>query len=193
MIFVISPIEEVLAEYNSFLYLYTMLDKKLAHKVETRKSKSGSTYKVYHFSCSECNKGITAQISHLKRHSGKCIRCGHLGKPYMYIFNELKNHHNKNVPVSLTYEELVSLINSEPKCHYCNEDLIYNKHSRNWGETNSRAYQLDRKDNSKGYDLDNVVTCCWDCNRLKSDRFSYEEFMRLSPILKDIRTKRLKL
>lgn len=58
MTFVISPIEEVLAEYNSFLYLYIMLEKELAKKVETRKSKSGSTYKVYHFSCSKCGKDI---------------------------------------------------------------------------------------------------------------------------------------
>jgi hypothetical protein len=34
---------------------------------------------------------------------------------------------------------------------------------------------LDRLDNSKGYDLDNVVPCCGDCNRLRGDRLTPEE------------------
>ena len=43
-----------------------------------------------------------------------------------------------------------------------------------------------RKDNDIGYVKNNLVVCCWECNRLKSDRFTYKEFIKLSPILKEI-------
>ncbi len=42
------------------------------------------------------------------------------------------------------------------------------------------------------YKIGIFVLCCWECNRLKSDRFTYEEFLRLSPILKEIIQDRIK-
>ena len=91
--------------------------------------------------------------------------------------------------VELTFEEFLEII-KERNCHYCGEDLNYEEYSRVWGKTNSRAHQLDRKNNDLGYTKDNVVTCCWECNRLKSDRFTYEEFIQFSPILKKIQSER---
>ena len=46
-------------------------------------------------------------------------------------------------------------------CHYCG------------GETENGA---DRKDSNGGYTVDNVVPCCWGCNRAKKDK-SYESFL----------------
>jgi len=160
-----------------------MLLKENSHRKEKVISKNSSYY-VYYFYC-ECGKEIKSQSTQFKRHSGKCQRCCQLGEPYKFIYNELKNHRNKKVPFSLTFEELKEIIKN-PFCHYCNIELNYNKHSRDWGKQLSRAFQLDRKDNKKGYYKENVVTCCWTCNRLKSDAFTYEEFMKLSPILKEI-------
>jgi hypothetical protein len=162
-----------------------MLDKNKSKYIEIRKSKSGSTYKVFHFNCSECGNDIKAQSNQLLRHSGKCMNCSHKGIPYLHIYNELKNHGNKNVNFTLTFDEFLEIIKLS-KCHYCNTELNYNKHSRVNGIATSRAYQLDRKNNLEGYTLNNVVTCCWECNRLKSDRFTYDEFLLLSPILKQI-------
>lgn len=34
---------------------------------------------------------------------------------------------------------------------------------------------LDRMDNLKGYVEENVVPCCWECNRVKSDVLSFNE------------------
>ena len=168
-----------------------MLDIKNSKEVITKRSKKGSTYKTWVFECSECGRDIKAQQHSLKTHSGKCRRCSQLGKPYMFIFNELKNHRNRKVPFKLKYEELLDIIEHNNKCHYCETPLVYNKHSRYWGKNNTRAHQLDRKDNDKGYLVDNVVPCCWECNRLKSNRFTYEEFMKLSPTLKEIMKSRL--
>lgn len=165
-----------------------MLDKNKAIRKEKVKS-AKSEYYVYYFNCLKCNKEIKAQVSQLKKHSGKCQRCCQLKEPYRFIYNELKNHRNKKVEFNLTFEEFKEIINNNI-CHYCDDVLIYNEHSRDWGKSLTRAHQLDRKNNLKGYTKDNVVSCCWNCNRLKSDAFTYKEFMLLSPTLKHIKKAR---
>lgn len=168
-----------------------MLDIKNAKFVETKRSKSGSTYKTFTFECSNCGIDIKSQSSQLKRHSGKCRSCSQKGRPYEFMLNELTRacRKRKNIEINITYDDFIETISSF-KCHYCNKDLILNKHTRSSnGENISRAYQLDRKDNNLGYTKENVVPCCWDCNRIKSDIYSYEDFMKLSPILKEIHNK----
>lgn len=49
---------------------------------------------------------------------------------------------------------------------------------------------LDRKDNTRGYVYGNVIRCCGSCNRLKSNLFTYEEFILFSPALRRIRRQR---
>jgi hypothetical protein len=159
-----------------------MLLKENAIRIERTKQKSKSTYATYIFICSECPNEIKAQSSALKKHSGKCRRCVQLGEPYKAIYNELKCHGTRGIEFNLSFEEFLELINN-PICHYCNSNIIYNPHTRFWGKNLNRAYQLDRKNNKIGYIKENLVVCCWECNRLKSDRFSYEEFMLLSPIM----------
>lgn len=151
--------------------------------------KDKNRYYNFIFLCSGCGKELSVQSSSLKTHSGKCMRCTQLKEPYKYIYNELKLHKKKITPVELTFEEFLEIIKSR-ECHYCGEKLIYEEYSRVWGKTNSRAHQLDRKNNDLGYTKENVVTCCWECNRLKSDRFTYEEFIQLSPTLKKIQIER---
>jgi len=168
-----------------------MLDKLNAKLVETRSSKSGSTYKVFTFECENCGYDIKSQLSQLKTHSGKCRKCAQRKRPYEHILNELihtcnrKNSHD----VTIEYDDFIDLI-KESKCHYCDKELVFNPHTRDENSNYvSRAYQLDRKDNSLGYVKENLVTCCWNCNRMKSDIYTYEEFSLLSPILKQIHNK----
>lgn len=166
-----------------------MLLKENAKRIEKVYYNATKWYDVYVFNCSQCSKEIRPQKSALKRHSGKCVSCSQQGKPYAHIYNELKNHRNRKVEFSISYEEFLNVI-SKAECEYCGKLLEYNKHSKNWGKNLTRAHQLDRKDNTKGYTVDNITCCCWTCNRLKSDVFTYEEFMKLSPILKEIRLER---
>jgi hypothetical protein len=158
-----------------------MLLKENSKRVEKYKG-----YKLYIFDCIKCNSvELKVQQQSIKRHSGKCRSCSQQGEDYFHIYNELKNHRNRKVEFSLSFEDFLTVI-SKGKCEYCDKVLIYNKHAKNWGKSLTRAHQLDRKDNSKGYTKENVACCCWNCNRLKSDIYSYEEFMLLSPILKEI-------
>lgn len=67
---------------------------------------------------------------------------------------------------TITLEEFTEL--NTKLCHYCNNQLPRTRSG------------LDRKDNTKGYTIDNVVPCCTFCNHLKSDCFTYNEFLEFS-------------
>jgi hypothetical protein len=73
---------------------------------------------------------------------------------------------SRNYAFELNLEEFLSII--KLPCAYCNHpgsnkrrDFIYNG--------------LDRKDNSGGYTKDNIVPCCKDCNRMKTNILTFDE------------------
>jgi hypothetical protein len=70
---------------------------------------------------------------------------------------------SKNKEFALSLEEYAELI-SQP-CFYC--DGYFGKVEC--------AIGLDRLDSSIGYVLSNVVSCCYTCNKVKSDHFTPEE------------------
>src|SRR6185295_4152119 len=53
-------------------------------------------------------------------------------------------------------------------CFYCNRSF------------KTSSIGLDRKRNDKGYQLDNVVSCCGSCNKMKSDVLTFDEAIFLS-------------
>ena len=67
-------------------------------------------------------------------------------------------------PWKLTFEEYERLI-SDP-CHYCDADI-----------SKARGSGLDRLDNSKGYEVGNVVPCCKACNTGRNANFTHDEWM----------------
>ena len=75
------------------------------------------------------------------------------------------------------------------KCHYCGireGDFI-----RIWGKfyggkTRGKRLEIDRKDNGKGYTVENCVLSCPICNNAKSDKFTYEEFKRAGKAIKEV-------
>lgn len=48
----------------------------------------------------------------------------------------------------------------------------------------SSASNLDRKDNSRGYDIDNVVVCCGRCNYAKGSHFTHDEWKKIGIVIK---------
>jgi hypothetical protein len=165
-----------------------MITKENAIRIETKEyGKTKKKQKVYIFKCSDCDNEIRLQGGHFKYHSGKCKRCSRLTKPYLYIYNELLRRADPRYKVELSYEQFLEII-KDKLCHYCEKPLTFEEYSRNWGKrAETKAYQLDRKDNNLGYTFDNSVCCCWTCNQIKSNVFSYEEFLKLAPVLKEIR------
>ena len=114
-------------------------------------------------------------------------------KEYAWLLQTLKRSSaRRGYELLLTYEDLLSIIKkSHGHCHYCGRSITWEKYSRDdFGNRHSEAVNLDRKDNLKGYQLDNVVPCCIKCNLIKSGQLNYDEFMLLSPVLKKIRRAR---
>jgi hypothetical protein len=162
-----------------------MLDLSKAIRKERRKSKSGKyTYTVYFHLCSGCGVEIGLMHQTHKTHSGRCMVCSHKGDILRHSYNEMyRGCRGRGVDVQLTYDDFMEIRRSQ-SCYYCAAHVSIDppRHAPGY-----RGYQLDRKDNSIGYTKDNCVTCCWRCNQIKGNRFTYEEFMLLAPMLKLIR------
>jgi hypothetical protein len=85
-----------------------------------------------------------------------------------------RNAQYRDLPWELTDDDFDKLTSSD--CHYCGlpPGRVFRSGAYIGGEF---VYSgLDRLDNTAGYVPGNVVPCCWDCNRAKSD-LSYDEFM----------------
>jgi len=50
----------------------------------------------------------------------------------------------------------------------------------------------DRVDNNKGHTKDNVVPCCYECNTVRNNNFTYEEMKILGKTIKEIKSNRIK-
>jgi hypothetical protein len=77
-------------------------------------------------------------------------------------------------------------------CHYCDKPPSNIWRSRNRKHTLpiDLVYNgIDRVDNSRGYDFDNVVPCCRECNTIKHDSLSYDEMKAVAQCLKDYRSR----
>ena len=78
---------------------------------------------------------------------------------------------------SISLDEFADLM--KKSCHYC-QDKLHDKLS-------DSGCGLDRIDNSKGYELDNVLPCCKICNYIRTDILSVSEAEKLISLLLKLR------
>lgn len=71
----------------------------------------------------------------------------------------------RDVPFLLNFDEWSELV--EQECAYCA------------GALEPQGIGLDRLDNSLGYVLGNVVPCCAECNRIRSNKYTPQEMILL--------------
>lgn len=141
----------------------------------------------------ECSCGKTCVTDNSKVRTGKRKSCGCARKEWLSgpgqkynndkklspeqkeqrskeaVYRAYKHRadNKKNIKFELTFEEFCSYF--DKSCVYC-------------GETLSCEYEgfryngIDRIDNSLGYNKDNCVPCCQECNYQKSD-YSVEQFL----------------
>lgn len=82
----------------------------------------------------------------------------------------------KQLSFELSVEQFNNLVNAN--CYYCHKQN--NHHHKNG---------IDRKDNSKGYIIENCVACCGECNLMKADMLDVhfiDHIMRVTQHNKDI-------
>lgn len=139
-------------------------------------------YKIYYyFNCVNCNSEFKVEKNNTYRRKTECCqKCSsYLGlnkiniKPkYQGLLTKIKNSaKKKNLNFNLTLNDVLQFIIID-KCHYCECSI-------DWDIKNNNRYNLDRKDNNKGYTKDNLVVCCWKCNNTRSNLYTYEEFLLL--------------
>lgn len=122
----------------------------------------------------------------------------HQKAPFWWIYSHLRHTAERyGKPFSLSFEDFLKFT-AVATCHYCGSPVKWEPSSRfrnpdgsrNGKNKSSRAYYLDRKDNSKGYSTDNCVVCCTLCNKIKSSVLSYDEMMLLRSGLQKIQHQR---
>ena len=94
--------------------------------------------------------------------------------------NYLQQAKLRGIEFSLTRDNFGELL--QKNCEYCGNPPCRRVRRARVGKIkNLRGFYenfmyngLDRVDPSQGYKQDNVVTCCWTCNRIKSDMTKQE-------------------
>jgi hypothetical protein len=126
---------------------------------EIRKSRS-----YFKCACNRCNFETVVRGDHLLNNPKSCTHCvnglqkeiAEIKYPqYLRKYNTKFNGYIGNAKTlnrvfELTKEEFISIIKSE--CIYCGKQ---------------EAFGIDRRDNLKGYTLENSVPCCKICNQMK--------------------------
>ena len=102
-------------------------------------------------------------------------------KPFETRYNQFLSNNRHRKDTTLTYKQFFEFTKIND-CHYCGGPI-------DW--SNTMRYNLDRKDNSKGYSKENVVVCCKLCNYLKADKFTYDEFLIIGHAVRQVVFKRI--
>ena len=148
----------------------------------------------------ECGNTIQMLKTSLKRSpcascgcaTGDIIRAQHLKPSYSYAYNVLLNrakHKNDGGKTDITYEKYLEFTNKV--CTYCGDKINWQPHiTYKQKRLANYAHWLDRKDNTKGYYLDNVVVCCGLCNYTKGRLYTHDEMLILGKSIKIIKDNR---
>jgi hypothetical protein len=83
---------------------------------------------------------------------------------------------NRGIDFEITFDDFRTI--SSKNCFYCNVEPLQ---SNDFGLQTYGVYKyngMDRVNPAIGYKLDNIVPCCWNCNKAKSS-LSQDEFKSL--------------
>lgn len=143
--------------------------------------------------CANCHKEVTIELTSIsrKRRFGKkyCQDCITRRTDDNYIIELAildfkKKGEARGHKWSLSFDQVKDLVLSN--CHYCGSEPWTTRFQRNYWNSSIKINGIDRKDNSKGYYLQNCVPCCGICNRAKSS-MTYQDFMNYINRIKENR------
>ena len=96
-------------------------------------------------------------------------------------------HNGRGHKLTISKKEFTDWYNSQEKiCFYCKRthkeaqsDILNRKINR---------LTIDRIDNNRGYEKDNIVLACYRCNAIKNNYFTQDEMMKIGDIIRAKRT-----
>jgi hypothetical protein len=150
-----------------------------------KRTKSGAMY----WKCS-CECGNIKDITGTLLRNGQSRSCGcnnggvsNVDGAYRFLYKSIKSGAiSRNLTFNISFETFKNIVHEN--CYICGEspkDIHYAYNRRRYSkgiefDISVVCNGLDRVDNSIGYELYNVKSCCFKCNRLKSD-LSLNEFI----------------
>ncbi len=105
-----------------------------------------------------------------------------------------QNAKKRNIPLEITLSEYREIMSGRETCVYCElkpeEVMPFIRKNcpqllKVW-RTGQVRLTLDRKDNKVGYLKKNLVVCCYMCNRVKGNNFSYANMKKIGKTLKEV-------
>ena len=141
-----------------------------------RSYKDGLT--VYCSECTRIQRRQTRQANpeHYKVYQ-KEYHKHYMGQTPQGYYSRLKNNaKRKNITFEIIIAEFVSWFPQQRlECHYCGQSL-----ERGNGSMARNSLNIDRKDNNRGYSLDNIVIACRRCNSMKGDWLTYGQTVEIA-------------
>ena len=174
--------------------------------------KSKNIIKTYIFPASICKNCQKKEFKKLKPKS-----LNEDGSPNWtgVLYQLKKRSKEKEINYDLSTEKFLTWFKRQKKtCRYCKFNLKDSKKamiqllkersffSASKFNIESPRFTIDRKDNFYGYSFDNICLACHYCNSMKSDKYSYKDFIkyakkniipRFKKILRELNKKTLKI
>ena len=132
----------------------------------------------------DIDKWLSTTITQAKEEGAKEGREKVLSNINGIVFDDNDEIHQKKTNRQ-QYEEFEKFTHYQ-NCHYCSLPLKWMPHYAGKG-----GWQLDRKDNSLGYSVENCVVCCKHCNLAKGKHFSYEEWREIGDLIRRQRDRQI--
>lgn len=86
----------------------------------------------------------------------------------------VKNAKKRAIAVDVIQGQFIDWFNGQQLiCYYCSVPLTVGNHQ-------PTTLTIDRKDNDRGYSLDNIALCCQRCNNVKSNVFTGQEMLEIA-------------
>lgn len=153
----------------------------------------GKAVTKYKCKCTKCGRESIKQSHHLKGFKGSgCLECTDRLPPKLRISMNQRNYNNYKTKITnqtdlifdLSFDEFDKL--TSQNCNYCGNAPSFPERFKN--EFKNRDIVnfngIDRIDSTKGYILENCVTCCTICNRMKSDMIQSDFLNHINKIYK---------
>ena len=145
-------------------------------EVDPIKSDNNASRKCYEVKCTCGNYFITTGTGLRLGRITECSSCACKKRPQStrkYAQEERMfkkaieaSAKSRNIPWDLTVEDYINIATKH--CYYCGTEPVPSTYLTRKDETPIPVNGLDRQDNSLGYTLSNVVSCCSICNSMKN-------------------------
>jgi len=126
----------------------------------------------FHTSCKGCEKAKQKQRRKDDPQPYRNRERKNRLRPEKRFADAKKQAEKRGLSWTLSFDEFCELIKLD--CYYCSFKL---------GKPNTTGSGLDRLDNDKGYEIDNVVPCCGVCNTIRNSHLSTEEMKLVAQTL----------